>query len=56
MDRNRMADSAGIRWRNESESSGGMRRNTQLTDSEWQPIYKEYDGGRIKTNQHWGEM
>ena len=30
MNRNRVATSIGIRWRNESESGGGLRRNTQL--------------------------
>ena len=29
MNRNRVATSIGIRWRNESESGGGLRRNTQ---------------------------
>jgi len=28
----------------------------EVTASEWQPIYKEYDGGRIKTNQEWAEV
>ena len=28
----------------------------EVSASEWQPIYKEYDGGRIKTNQEWAEV
>jgi hypothetical protein len=28
----------------------------EVTASEWQSIYKEFDGGRIKTNQEWAEV
>jgi len=28
----------------------------EVTASEWQAIYKEFDGGRIKTNQEWAEV
>jgi len=28
----------------------------ELEESEWQAIYREYDGGRIKTNQEWAEV
>ena len=28
----------------------------EVSASEWQPIYKEFDGGRIKTNQEWAEI
>jgi hypothetical protein len=28
----------------------------EVSASEWQPIYKEYDGGRTKTNQEWAEV
>ncbi len=28
----------------------------EVTASEWQPIYKDFDGGRIKTNQEWAEV
>src|ERR1035437_7398963 len=27
-----------------------------VKDVEWQAIYKEFDGGRIKTNQEWAEV
>jgi len=28
----------------------------EVAESDWQPIYKEFDGGRIKTNQEWAEV
>ncbi|MFZ2948902.1 MAG: IS1380 family transposase [Desulfuromonadaceae bacterium] len=28
----------------------------ELTESDWQPIYKEFDGHRIKTHQEWAEV
>jgi hypothetical protein len=28
----------------------------EVTASEWQPIYKDFEGGRIKTNQDWAEV
>ena len=29
---------------------------TEVGDQDWKPIYKEFDGKRIKTNQEWAEV
>ena len=28
----------------------------EVEEGDWQPLYKEFDGGRIKTNQEWAEV
>ena len=28
----------------------------EVEESDWQPIYKEFDGHRMKTNQEWAEV
>jgi hypothetical protein len=49
MDRNWVATSIGIRWRNESESGGGLRRNTQLNPAEqiWNILRRDYFANRV---------
>src|SRR5665647_2975798 len=29
---------------------------TEVGEKDWQPIYREYDGGRIQTDQEWTEV
>lgn len=29
---------------------------TEVGDQDWKPVYKEFDGNRIKTNQEWAEV
>ena len=35
---------------------GFKKAAMEVSDLEWQPIYREFDGHRMKTNQEWAEV